>query len=108
MVQRNDQADVNIDTFPLGDLPQVQRQHYLDQTQAYAVQKGLDGNAVCLIDLAELLTKIKMLASKSEVRRLISQNGIDLDGKKINEHVIAVSAGTILKIGKRGFLRFTN
>ena len=108
VVQRNDQADVSIDTFSLGDLPQVQRRHYLDQAQEYAVQEGLDSNAVFLIDLAELLTQIKMLPSKSEVRRLISQNGIDLNGKKVNEHVIAVSAGTILKIGKRGFLRFTN
>jgi len=45
--------------------------------------------------------------SKSEIKRLVSQGGIKLDGQKINDidFVFEVKNGQIIKIGKRKFLK---
>jgi tyrosyl-tRNA synthetase len=57
----------------------------------------------------EILTQSKAVSSKSEARRLISQGGVDLDGKKLTDPQvsIAIQSGSILKIGKRHFLKLT-
>ncbi|MCX7991837.1 MAG: S4 domain-containing protein, partial [Proteobacteria bacterium] len=50
------------------------------------------------------------VSSKSEARRLIQQNAIQIDGKKINDinHKMSPSAtGAIIKAGKRKFLKIT-
>ena len=59
------------------------------------------------IDLVELLKNQNLVSSKSEARRLISQGGISVDGKKLkpDETVIGVKDGMIIKVGKRRFLK---
>ncbi len=56
---------------------------------------------------AEILAQSKIVASKSEARRLITQGGVDLDGKKLTDpnSSIAVKTGSVLKVGKRHFLK---
>ena len=59
------------------------------------------------ISLVDLLLVFDLVLSKSEARRLISQNAIKIDGEKINDinGVIHFEAGRqfSLKIGKRKF-----
>lgn len=59
--------------------------------------------------LIEVLVKSGMLASNSEARRLMSQNGLSFaDGDKITDEKIILDGsfkGKILKIGKKKFLK---
>jgi tyrosyl-tRNA synthetase len=57
--------------------------------------------------LIDILINSGILPSKSEVRRLLVQNAISIDGLKINEenHLLYPGEEKIVKIGKRKFLR---
>ena len=47
----------------------------------------------------------KVVASKSEVRRLVKQGAVSIDGKKINDANFSLCSGQVIKIGKRRFLK---
>ena len=63
------------------------------------------GSEVILIDL---MVEMKMVASKSEARRLIQGGGVTLNGEKVSHEkaaLIPTSEGVVLKVGKRKFLK---
>ncbi len=47
----------------------------------------------------------KVVASKSEVRRLVKQGAVSVDGKKIDDASFSLRSGLVIKIGKRRFLK---
>ena len=47
----------------------------------------------------------KVVASKSEVRRLVKQGAVSIDGKKIDDAGFSLRSGQVIKIGKRRFLK---
>lgn len=55
--------------------------------------------------LAEVLVDSKLVTSKSEVARLIKQHGITINNKTVESGLVAVSAGDVIKIGARRFLK---
>lgn len=55
-----------------------------------------------LVDAAFLS---KVVASKSEVRRLVKQGAVSVDGKKIDDASFSLRSGQVIKIGKRRFLK---
>jgi tyrosyl-tRNA synthetase len=57
--------------------------------------------------LMDVLIKSETLASKSEVRRLLAQNAVSIEGLKQNDENIILSTGEtkIIKVGKRKFLK---
>ncbi len=54
--------------------------------------------------IADILVKSKLVASKSEARRLMVQGGLAMDGEKITDEDWKIKAG-VVKVGKRRFLR---
>jgi tyrosyl-tRNA synthetase len=57
------------------------------------------------IGITELLVKAGVCASNGEVKRLIKQNAISIDGKKIDDIFFEVDKKSVIKIGKRRFLK---
>jgi tyrosyl-tRNA synthetase len=59
------------------------------------------------IGIMNLLTETKLVASKSEARRLIEQGGVSVDGGRIADHnaMVRLDKDVILKVGKRKFVR---
>ena len=55
--------------------------------------------------LLDILNNSGLIKSNSEGRRLISQNGVRLDGEAISDPKVEVSSEGILQVGKRHFLR---
>ena len=47
----------------------------------------------------------EVVASKSEVRRLVKQGAVSVDGKKIDDASLSLRSGQVIKIGKRRFLK---
>ena len=47
----------------------------------------------------------KVVVSKSEVRRLVKQGAVSVDGKKIDDATFSLRSGQVIKIGKRRFLK---
>jgi len=63
------------------------------------------GDELYQLDIAPTLVKEGLVKSNSELKRLITQEAIELDGSKISSNNITAHQGSILKIGKRCFVK---
>ncbi|OIJ22209.1 tyrosine--tRNA ligase [Anaerobacillus alkalidiazotrophicus] len=54
-----------------------------------------------------LLVELKLLSSKSEARRMIKNNGVKLNGNRVEDTdlQVAISDGLIVQVGKRKFVK---
>lgn len=62
------------------------------------------------INIIKLLTATKLVASNGEARRMISQGGVSIDGKRIADDKVLVDLSVspvVVKVGKRKFLRIS-
>lgn len=59
------------------------------------------------INILDLIILVNFAPSKGEARRLVLQGGVSIDGNKISDlqSSVSVSAGMILKVGKRKFIK---
>jgi tyrosyl-tRNA synthetase len=60
------------------------------------------------IDITALLVETGLAKSRSEANRLLAQGAIEVDGAKISSNRVTVEDGSIVKIGKRRFLRIVD
>ncbi len=60
-----------------------------------------------VISILQLLTTTQMVSSNGEARRLVSQGGISIDGRKVTDvnEIISPGEGIVVKVGKRKFLK---
>jgi len=56
-------------------------------------------------DIIGLLVEADLAKSRSEAKRLIAQGAIEVDGQKLTETHAALKDNSIIKVGKRRFLR---
>ncbi len=63
------------------------------------------GVTLTLGELSQLLTDWKLTPSKSEARRLIEQGAVEIDGVRIAQDPVTLREGTIVRVGKRRFVR---
>ncbi|MGC6377071.1 tyrosine--tRNA ligase [Bisgaard Taxon 45] len=60
------------------------------------------------IGLANLLKEAGLVASTSEANRMVQQGGVKIDGEKVEDAKLIVTAGTaVYQVGKRKFARVT-
>ena len=76
-----------------------------EEIPEYAFIASHAENALYRIDIAPTLVKEGIVKSNSELKRLLSQGAIELDGNKINSNIIDVRNGAVLKVGKHSFVR---
>ena len=59
------------------------------------------------VSLVDLLAESKLAPSRAEAKRLIQQGAVDLDGRRLTDPQAPLSpkSGSILKVGKRQFLK---
>jgi len=60
------------------------------------------------IPVSRLLVKAKLTGSHSEANRLIQQGAVSIDGKKISSNTAPYNNGSIIKAGKRRFVKVIN
>jgi tyrosyl-tRNA synthetase len=60
-----------------------------------------------VLNILNLLTKVKLAQSKSEAKRLVLQKGVKIDGKLKEDwrEKIKIKKGMVIKVGKRKFIR---
>jgi tyrosyl-tRNA synthetase len=59
-------------------------------------------------DISKRLVEAGLASSISEVKRLIAQGAITVDDVKINTPLIELKDGSIIKVGKRGYMLITD
>jgi tyrosyl-tRNA synthetase len=59
------------------------------------------------LEILDLIIKANFAPSRGEARRLVLQGGVTLDGNKINDPktIVEIMDGSILKVGKRKFIK---
>jgi len=55
-----------------------------------------------------LLTEARLVLSRSEAKRLLSQGAVEVDGVKITDDTVRIKDGSIIKVGKRRFKKVVN
>ncbi len=86
-----------------------QSKDFPDEPDAHVVLKSTDfeGLDTASLGVVDLLMQTGLLPSKGEARRLIAQNAVQLDGKKLTDQddnvMLEVGRQYRLKIGKRKF-----
>jgi tyrosyl-tRNA synthetase len=78
-----------VDLFQKGDTP--------DEMPEFAISEGQT--------LLDVLTESGTVRSGSQVRRLVQQNGVKVDGEKVEDPFLAVTPGMTIQVGKRRFLK---
>jgi tyrosyl-tRNA synthetase len=81
--------DVFVKTFQQKEVP--------DEMPEYALQAGQT--------VLDVILAAKLVASKSEARRLFDQRGVRLDGETLERGDVAFPHPGVLQIGKRKFLK---
>ena len=71
----------------------------------YAFTASHAEDEVYRIDIAPTLVKEGTVKSNSELKRLLAQGAIELDGNKISSNIIDAHNGSVLKVGKRDFVK---
>jgi tyrosyl-tRNA synthetase len=84
-----------------------QRREIPEQIPEYAFAATHAGDEVYHLDIAPTLLQKGLVKSRSELRRLLAQGAIELDGCKIDSNIISAHPGSILKIGKLNYVRIT-
>ena len=71
----------------------------------HAFPAGYIGDGLYEVDITTTLLKEGIVKSNSELKRLLSQRAIELDGNKVSNNIIQARHGSILRIGRRNFVR---
>ncbi len=58
-------------------------------------------------ELLQMIVEKGLAKSRSEARRLIAQGAVDVDGKKATDARMPVPRDSIIKVGKRGYIKST-
>jgi tyrosyl-tRNA synthetase len=66
------------------------------------------GDSKTVFDVADKIIAMGIIKSKGDYRRLITQGGAQLDGEKLTANDLSkeLSAGSVLKLGKKNFVKF--
>ena len=68
----------------------------------------LRANAEVWSDITSLLSDAGLAKSRSEARRLLAQGAIEVDGEKVSTDKVILKDGSIIKVGKRGFVKMVD
>ncbi|MDY6833826.1 MAG: tyrosine--tRNA ligase [Chloroflexota bacterium] len=64
-----------------------------------------DGSDLPTVDVTELIAVSGLVSSRGEAKRFLSQGAIEIDGEKVTETYITLREGSIVKVGKRRFVK---
>jgi len=81
----------------------VQKKEIPDEIPEYHTSIGNEP-----VQLVNLITAAGLAESKSAAKRLIAQGAIELDGQKVTSEMATVKNGSILKAGKRRFVKIVD
>ena len=60
------------------------------------------------VPMPRVLVEAGVVSSRSEARRLIAQGAVDVDGDTVRETYCRVRIGSIIKVGKRRFVKLVS
>ena len=84
----------------------VQRKEVPESANTYYVSpERISEAGTFMISIPDALIQTGTAGTRSEVKRLINQGAVEVDGQKVSVEVVEGSDGTIIKAGRRRFIR---
>ena len=77
----------------------IQKKEVPEKIKEYRV------NLNASIDIRGILTATHLAKSRSEANRLIAQGAVEIDGEKVTNNIASIKSGSIIKAGKRRWVR---
>jgi len=90
--------------FQKREIPKESRTAELRDTIAFRGEAEIEVQR----DITSLLVEAGLAKSRSEANRLLVQGAIEVDGNKISTSLVSLKDGSIIKVGKRRFLRMVD
>jgi len=84
-----------------------QKRRTPEEIPEYAFAGSPIGDGLFRFDIATTLVKEGVVKGIGELKRLLAQNAVEVDGRKITDTTVNAHKGSIIKIGKRRFVRIT-
>ncbi|HUV53504.1 MAG TPA: tyrosine--tRNA ligase [Dehalococcoidia bacterium] len=85
----------------------VQNKEAPEKMEQYTGIAFVLAGGVYRLDITKALLEKGLVKSRGEVKRLISQGAIEINGEKINNTTVDIPDGTIIQVGKRRFLKIS-
>ncbi len=82
-----------------------QQRELPDEMPEVQVNGVLDADGLFRADLVHPLVNGGFVKSASELKRLVAQNAVEVDGQKVDELNVLVKNGSVVKVGRRVFVR---
>jgi tyrosyl-tRNA synthetase len=82
-----------------------QQRELPDEMPEVLVDGVPEGDGLFRADLVRPLVNGGFIKSASELKRLVAQNAVEVDGKKVDELNVLVKNGSVVKVGRRVFVR---
>jgi len=82
-----------------------QRRELPENIPEYVFAASYTQDGLSQLNIAPTLVREGIIKSNSELKRLLRQGAIELDGEKISTNIINARNGSILKLGKHNFVR---
>ncbi len=84
----------------------VHQQHELPDEMPEVAMDGVpEGDGLFRVDLSRYMVTGGYVKSTSELKRLVAQNAVEVDGNKVDELSVLVRDGSVVKLGRRTFVR---
>ena len=65
------------------------------------------GGGIYRLDITKALLEKGLVKSRGEVKRLIAQGAIEINGERINSTTVDIPDGSVIQVGKRRFLKIS-
>ena len=79
----------------------VQRREAPADVEEYSLSVVLQGGT----STSDVLIGTHMASSRSEAKRLISQGAVEVDGQKVNSETVELREGSVIRVGRRRYVR---
>ncbi|MDP2953258.1 MAG: tyrosine--tRNA ligase [Chloroflexota bacterium] len=63
------------------------------------------GDGLYLTSLYPALSERGLVSSRGELKRLLAQGAVEVEGEKVGRDPVELRSGSVVKVGKRGFVR---
>jgi tyrosyl-tRNA synthetase len=77
------------------------------EAEEYAAKGEQISEGIYRLDITAALVEKGLVKSRSEVKRLIAQSAIEVNGKRIDNSVVEIPSGSVIQVGKRRFLKIS-
>jgi tyrosyl-tRNA synthetase len=85
----------------------VQRKEAPEKMEQYTGIAFDLGGGIYRLDITKTLLEKGLVKSRGEVKRLIAQGAIEINGEKINNTTVDIPDGSVIQVGKRRFLKIS-